>query len=150
MHEVIQDGLEDYLGGHARRDFQAHLDVCAECKSEVLEFQQLSGMLHEFRDVEPVEPAPGFYFRLSQTLEANRKPAFWSLFSLDGIFGRRLVFASLMTLTVMGGILISEETGDFGPTAEPDTIIASHDFSIPHESGADRDRMMVTLASYEQ
>jgi hypothetical protein len=28
--------------------------------------------------------------------------------------------------------------------------MASHDVSVPHESSMDRDRMLVTLASYQQ
>jgi hypothetical protein len=154
MHAVIQDGLEDFLGGHTRRDFQAHLDQCAECQGEVREFQKLSGLFQVMREREQLAPEPGFYFRLSENLEAQKKPSFWSLFSLDSVFGRRLVFASLMTLTILGGILISQENGDIGGqpshAAAPDAIMASHDFAAPHESGADRDRMMVTLASYEQ
>jgi anti-sigma factor RsiW len=151
MHAVIQDGLEEYLGGHTRRDFQAHLDQCAECRTEVLEFRELSGIFREMREAEPIAIDPGFYFRLSENLEVQKRPSFWSLFSLDGVFGRRVAFGSLMALTVMGGILISQETGDMGVQAAPPTaIIASHDFSAPHEDGSDRDRMMVTLAGYEQ
>jgi predicted anti-sigma-YlaC factor YlaD len=151
MHAVIQDGLEEYLGGHTRRDFQAHLDECAECRTEVLEFRELSGLFREMREAEPIAVDPGFYFRLSENLEARKRPSFWNLFSLDGVFGRRVAFASLMALTVMGGVLISQETGDIGIAAAPaaPAIMASHDFSAPHEAGADRDRMMVTLASYE-
>jgi hypothetical protein len=150
MHAVIQDGLEEYLDGRTRRDFQAHLDECAECRMEVLEFRELSGIFKEMREAEPIAIDPGFYFRLSENLEAQKRPSFWNMFSLDGVFGRRVAFGSLMALTVMGGILISQETGEMGvQTTPPATIMASHDFSAPHEDGSDRDRMMVTLANYE-
>jgi anti-sigma factor RsiW len=151
MHAVIQDGLEDYLGGHTRRDFQAHLDQCAECRGEVREFRALSGLFREMRETGPTAPEPGFYYRLTENLETQKRPSFWSLFSLDGVFGRRIAFGSLMAMTVLGGILISQETSDIGVPAVPAaTVMASHDFAASHESGADRDRMMVTLASYRQ
>jgi anti-sigma factor RsiW len=155
MHAVIQNGLEDFLGGLKRREFEAHLEECAECRAEVREFQELSTLFEVMREPETVVAAPGFYFRLTENLEAQKKPSFWSLFSLDNAFGRRVAFGSLLTLTLVGGILISQETaarepgGADNPIA-PVVIMASHDFATEHESGADRDRMMVTLASYEQ
>ena len=57
-------------------------------------------------------PAPGFYAAgdaagggRSRTVHASP-----SLFSLDLAFGRRLVFASLLTLAVLGSYLVSRET----------------------------------------
>lgn len=150
MHRVIEDGLEDYLGGQVRRDFQAHLDQCVECRTEVQEFEELSGLFKELRVEEPVQPAPGFYFRVSQSIEAQRQPSIWSIFSLDAAFGRRVAFGSLMTLAVVGSFLVSRETGfDMQNLNSPEAVMASHDVSVPHESSTDRDRMLVTLASYD-
>jgi anti-sigma factor RsiW len=150
MHKVIEDGLEDYLGGQVRRDFQAHLQQCGECRTEVQEFQELSGLFKELRVEEPVHPSPGFYFRLSQNIEAQRQPSIWSIFSLDAAFGRRVAFASLMTLAIVGSFLVSRETGFETLSGNgPEAVMASHDVSVPHESSTDRDRMLVTLASYD-
>jgi hypothetical protein len=150
MHKVIEDGLEDYLGGQVRRDFQAHLQQCVECRTEVQQFEELSGLFKDLRVEEPVQPSPGFYFRVSQNIEAQRQPSIWSIFSLDAAFGRRVAFGSLMTLALVGSFLISRETGfDDRSSKSPEAVMAAHDVSIPHETSADRDRMLVTLASYD-
>jgi len=150
MHKIIEEGLEDYLGGQVRRDFQAHLDQCGECRTEVQQFEDLSGLFQELRVAEPVQPAPGFYFRLSQNIEAQRRPSIWNIFSLDAAFGRRVAFGSLLTLAIVGSFLVSRETGFEPPNPNnPESVMASHDVSVPHESSVDRDRMLVTLASYD-
>jgi predicted anti-sigma-YlaC factor YlaD len=151
MHDVIRDGLEEYLGGQVRRDFQAHLAECAECRTEVRQFEDLSGLFRSLREPEPVQPEPGFYFRVSQNIEAQQQPSIWSIFSLDAIFGRRVAFASLMVLALVGSFLISRETGYQTPgEISPEVAMASHDVSVPHDSSADRDQMLLTLASYDQ
>lgn len=150
MHDVIQNGLEEYLGGQVRRDFQAHLAECAECRTEVRQFEDLSGLFHALREPDPVQPEPGFYFRVSRNIEAQSQDSIWSIFSLDAVFGRRVAFASLMTLALVGSFLISRETGYQAPgRIGPEAAMASHDVSVPHESSADRDRMLLTLASYD-
>jgi hypothetical protein len=150
MHEVIENGLEEYLGGQVRRDFQAHLSECEECRVEVRQFEELSGMFRALREPEPIQPDPGFYFRVTQTIEAQQEPSFWSIFSLDAVFGRRVAFASLMTLAIVGSFLISSESGSETPgIGGAEAVMASHDVSIPHESSVDRDRMLVTLSSYQ-
>jgi anti-sigma factor RsiW len=151
MHDVIENGLEEYLGGKVRRDFQAHLAQCAECRAEVRQFEEFSGLFQALREPEPVQPEPGFYFRLSQNIDAQRQPSIWSIFSLDAVFGRRVAFASLMMLALAGSFLISRETGfERLNMNSPEAVMAAHDVSVPHEPSADRDRMLVTLASYEQ
>ena len=53
-------------------------------------------------------------------------PSFASLFALDFAFGRRLVFASLLTLAVLGTYLVSRESLDpRGPT--PEAIMAQQE-----------------------
>jgi hypothetical protein len=151
MHDVIENGLEEYLGGQVRRDFQAHLAECEECRLEVRQFEELSGMFQVLREPETIQPDPGFYFRVTQTIEAQQQPSLWSIFSLDAVFGRRVAFASLMTLALVGSFLVSNESGYDNPGVNgPEAAMASHDVSIPHESSVDRDRMLVTLASYQQ
>ena len=151
MHHVIENGLEEYLGGQVRRDFQAHLAECEECRVEVRQFEELSGMFHTLREPEAIQPDPGFYFRVTQTIESQQQPSFWSIFSLDAAFGRRVAFASLMTLAIVGSVLVSSESSNGTPgVSGPEAAMASHDFSVRHEFGVDRDHMLVTLASYQQ
>ncbi len=154
MHEVIQNGLEEYLAGNVRREFQTHLEQCGACREEVSEFSAVSSAFAAFRQdaelQEAVVPEPGFYYRLSQNIETQKAASPWSLFSINAVFGRRLAFASLMTLAVLGGFLISREA-DMRPEQEaPETIMARHDYTVAHAPGTDRDHMLVTLASYSE
>jgi len=151
MHEVAQNGLEDYLAGNIRRDVQAHLAQCASCRRELEEIGSVSNLLGALR-VDAADqtfaPRPGFYARLSSGVEARKAASPWNLFSIDGAFGRRLAFASLMTLALLGGFLISRESDPGLETQGPEAIMASHDAGAPHDDSTDRDRLMVTLASY--
>ncbi len=152
MHDVIENGLEEYLGGQVRRDFQAHLAQCEECRLEVRQFEEVSGLFSALREPEAITPDPGFYFRVTQTIEAQQSPSFWSIFSLDAVFGRRVAFASLMTLALVGSFLVTSESGTDPSLANnsPEAVMASHDVSTPHESSVDRDRMLAALGTYQQ
>jgi anti-sigma factor RsiW len=147
MHDVIQNGLEEYLDGKIRREFQAHLDQCSGCRAEVREFQEVSLLIHALREPEPVQPPPGFFLRVADNIEMRKKASLWSLFSLSAAFGRRVAFASLVILALVGSFLVSQERNyDSGSTQGPEAIIASH----APQGESDRDHMMLALASYEQ
>jgi len=71
-------------------------------------------------------------------------------FSLDLAFGRRLVFASLMTLTVLGGYLVSREVDYLeGGGVSPEALLAQQD-SPAFVSGQAQDKMLVTLTAYDR
>jgi anti-sigma factor RsiW len=150
MHDVIQNGLEDYLDGKVRREFQAHLDQCAGCRGEVREFQEVSGLMHALRVPEPAQPAAGFFLRVEEGIEARKRSSLWNVFSLNAAFGRRVAFASLMTLAVVGSVLVSQERDyEGGPARGPEAIMASHDVAAYHTADSDRDQIMLALASYD-
>jgi predicted anti-sigma-YlaC factor YlaD len=144
MHQVILDRLEEHLSGSPLpREFTAHLESCEECRTEVHEMQELSGALGFLRVREEIALPPGFYARLSERVEAERPRSLWSLFRLDPSFGKRIAFASLMTLAILGSFLITRETQYSAGPARPETIMAQ-------ESPSDNpDMMLATLASYE-
>jgi hypothetical protein len=57
-----------------------------------------------------------------------------------------VAFASLLTLAILGSFLVSRET-EYGPADVPmEALMATE--SAP-ESRSNRDRMLVTLTSYE-
>ncbi len=146
MHEVILKGLEEYLSGSSTRDFDAHLQSCGSCGNEVRQIRETSGLLTVLQCSIEVDTVPGFYPRLANRIDTQRRQSLWSVFSLDPAFGRRVVFASLMTLGVLGSVLVTRErsfTNESGPEA-----ILAHDSSVQHVDGADRDRMFITLATY--
>lgn len=156
MHRIIEEGLEDYLAGRAARDFDMHLGQCPPCRTEVAEIQAVSSLFRESLTA-PVLAAdavavtsPNFYPRLMGLLEARKAASPWNFFSLNASFGRRVVFASLMTLAAVGGYLVSRESNVSPELQGPEAIMASHDVEAPHDAKVDRDRMMITLASYER
>jgi len=151
MHSVVMEHLEEYLAGAlnpaAQREIEAHLNTCESCREEVQGMQEV-GQLFRSLQTEPEEaptPSLGFYARVLQTARSQSAPGFASLFALDFAFGRRLVFASLLTLAVLGSYLVSRET-DYNAGPSPEAVMAQ-DNSSP--AAADRDRMLVTLTSYE-
>lgn len=152
MHSVIVESLEEYIAGTlaaaALREFGAHLKSCAQCRREVNTMMEISALFEPLRSDEVVEPRPGFYVRLMQQIGVSQVPSFWSWVSLNSAFGRRVAFASLLTLAVLGSYLISSETKySVGPTS-PESVMAV-DQSPASGPLSDRDMMLVTLTSYE-
>ena len=145
MHQVIVESLEEYLSGIltpvVQREFDAHLEICQECKREVNGMLEMSGLFETLRPPAELAVPAGFYARVMAQVSRPQAPSFWSLFSLDAAFGRRVVFASLLTLAVLGSFLVSRETGYSPGPASPEAVMAVHN--------TNRDAMLVTLTSYE-
>ena len=76
-------------------------------------------------------------------IEAKRPRSFWSLFWLEPAFGKRVAFASLMTLAILGTYLISHETEYSTGPSNPAAIMAQQ------APGENPDTMLATLASYQ-
>jgi hypothetical protein len=151
MHDEILNELEGYLSdGAVSRSFTQHLEVCPHCAHEVNEMEQISLSLRSLR-IEPVEtitPPLGFYAKVARTIEAEQKSPVWGLFAPDLQFFRKVAFASLMLLAVLGSYLVSRET-DFGTQTTEQATLTEHNGTVPHESPTDRQRILVTLAAYE-
>jgi hypothetical protein len=162
-HDIVVDELERHLSGggvykNASRAFYAHLEVCADCRAEVARMDDLSMLLRELRfDPESApenpsehvaQPPLGFYNRVRvQIVEKQQKEA-WGLFSPGAVFFRRVAFASLLLLAALGSILVTQESGGRNGT-DPAFIMAQHDAVADHAESADRDRMLVTLATWD-
>ena len=144
MHQVILDRLEGYLSGTpSPREFTAHLETCEECRTQVREMQEVSSALVALRASEEVTPAAGFYARVTERVEAARPRSLWRLVWLDPTFGRRVAFASLLTLAILGSYLITRETDYSAGPSRPEVIMAQQG------PGDNPDMMLATLASYE-
>lgn len=152
MHPVIIENLEDFLSGMllpaGLREFEAHLQGCPACREEVRGMQEVSGFFAALRPEDAFAPPPGFTARLMAQVAREPAPSFWSLFSLEAGFGRKVVFASLLTLAVLGSYLVSRET-DYSPAPSPEAIMAGDQNPAFEGSPVNRDRMLVTLTSYE-
>ena len=146
------DGLEEYLSGGLKpvdlREFEAHLSACDTCREEVAAFRDLAGLFAPLRTQETPDLAPGFYARVMQRVEAQKPaPSFFSLFALDVVFGRRLAFASLVLMALLGSVLVTRETYyPAGPT--PESVMAQQ-ASPAFDSESGENNMLVTLTAYE-
>jgi anti-sigma factor RsiW len=155
MHDIVIDELERHLSGNASRAFYGHLDACPACRTEVAQMDELSVLLRELRCADPenqLESAPqpplGFYNRVAWNIVDQQKKEAWGLFSPGAVFFRRVAFASLLLLAGLGSFLVSHEASFSGTDAA--TIMAQHDPATAHSESSDRDRMLVTLATYHE
>jgi anti-sigma factor RsiW len=152
MHAVMMESLEEYLAGTlepaALREIEAHLGTCRSCREEIHGMQDMARLFGSMRqdETETWSATPGFYAKLMAQV-GKPAPSFANLFALDLAFGRRLVFASLLTLAVLGGYLVSHESRHpVGPS--PEAILAQQNAPAFDTTPAE-DAMLVTLTAYE-
>jgi anti-sigma factor RsiW len=155
MHAVVMDSLEEYLSGLLEpaelRVVEAHLSTCPLCRDQVQGMQQVSQLFGSLRPEESLSPSPQFYARVVAQVQGEGKratPSFASLFALDFAFGRRLVFASLLTLAAAGSFLVVRESGVRSAGISPGAVMAQQN-SPGFDSDHAPDNMLVTLTAYE-
>lgn len=152
MHSVVMENIEEFLAGTLEpaehQALQAHLSSCELCREEVRGMQSVALLFGSLRTEAAFEPAPGFYGRVMQRAEEAKPASFFAgIFALDAIFGRKLVFSSLLTLGILGGYLISRESSYMaGPT--PEAIMAQQT-QAAFASAPGPESMLVTLTNYE-
>jgi predicted anti-sigma-YlaC factor YlaD len=155
MHGLIRERLEDYLrstsGKKVPFEFEEHLRACEECREELSWMQEQSRMLRVLQSARQMDPAPGFYARLIERIEARQVPSIWSVF-LQPAFGRRIMATSLALGCLLGGYLAFTETEPLSPAANAESIIAveGHPPGLGLDRQRDRDTMLVTLATYRE
>ncbi|MBZ5725548.1 MAG: zf-HC2 domain-containing protein [Acidobacteriia bacterium] len=153
MHAVVMESLEEYLSGllepAAQRDIEAHLSNCGTCREEIRAMQDLTQLFGTLRSEETWQPSAGFYAGVRQQIgERRAAPSFAGFLALDLAFGRRLVFASLLTLAVLGSYLVTRESAYAGGPS-PAAIMAQQN-SPEFDSASAQDNMLITLTAYEQ
>jgi len=154
MHAVMLESLEEYLAGSlepaALREIEAHLSACPACREEIRGMQEVSQLFGSLRrdETDAWTVGAGFYAKVMDRVERTKPaPSFASLFSLDLAFGRRLVFASLLVLAVLGSYLVTHEAkSPVGPS--PEAILAQQN-APAFETASAADNMLVTLTAYE-
>jgi anti-sigma factor RsiW len=154
MHAVVMDSLEEYLSGTIspaqRKLVEVHLGDCGECREMMQGMVEVSDLFGSLRAYEEIDPPAGFLAVVMETVGERRAAArsFASLFVPASLFARQLVFASVLMLAVLGGYLISHESGTLD-SISPDTLLAQQD-SPSFDSAPPRDNMLVTLTAYDQ
>ncbi len=148
MHDILVDELERHLSGGASQAFYDHLAACSECQAQVAEMDWISRMVGELKSTALPEPPLGFYNRVAGRIIEDQRREAWGLFSPGAAFFRRIAFASLLLLAGLGSFLVTRESSAGG--ADAATIMAQHDATTIHSESSDRDRLLVTLATYRE
>ena len=103
--------------------------------------RESAGIFAALKPAQTIEPSLGFVAQVMRNVAVRPVLSFWTPFA-DFAFGRRVVFASLLTLAVLGTVLISRETHYAPAPTTPEAVMAD-------QTSPTADRMLVTLASYE-
>ncbi len=109
-------------------------------------------LLHSLRADAEVEPDPGFYARVMNRIDTQSKTSIWSIFG-DSLFARRLSYASLTFLVLLGTYFVSTTEANQPLTAStPEAILAGEEQPQPVGQDPQRDRavVLVNLASYQE
>ncbi len=153
MHDLIVDSLEAYLSGRLpsgkQEKFKAHLDECPDCRQQVSAFLEHSTMVRLLRAPEQAEPAPGFYARVMERIEAQTAPSLWSVF-LEPAFGGRLLTAALCLLVILAGAVWQAPDSVTLEENNPMTVLAAPEMMPANGEDIQRDRntVFVNLATY--
>jgi len=145
--------FEEYLSGAlepaAQREIEAHLTTCSMCCEEIRSMQDVSLLFVSLRPERTLDPSPGFYAGVMRRVgERRAAPSFAGFFASDFAFGRRVAFASLLTLAILGSYLVTREIeAPGGPS--PEAVMAQQN-APSFDSAPGHDNMLVTLTAYEQ
>ena len=170
MHQPVKNNLEKYLGnagglGNARRassrqvpaEMEAHLASCHECSEELKQVERQAIELRSLRAPDDLEPRAGFYARVLQRIEDVRAvTSVWSAF-LEPVFAKRLIYASVTLVLLLGTYLVSTEPHDMSAGYQPPAVVApTHEVAAVSDdpdtstSPQERDAVLVNLAAYQE
>jgi len=156
MHSPVKERLEELLAVEGLKAPDAgivsHLALCESCRRELDAMRSLAATLKSLRPINDAEPHPGFYARVLDRIESERRPSFWGAFLEPG-FSRRIVFASLVFLVLFGGYLVSSEQPAPVMASGPELIMAQTAqpvSEIGSDPQQDRDAILVTLTTYQE
>lgn len=156
MHDPIKENLEEYLfgvlGESQSKAFEAHLAACQDCRREVGQMQAQSSLLKGLRAPSGMEPAPGFYARVMESVQSQGRPSIWSFF-VDPVAGKRLMYVTMTLLVLLSTYLVA--TRPAAPTyaeaaATPEKILVEAQPSVGADQQRDRDVVLVELVSSRQ
>ena len=156
MHGPVKEHLEDYLGAAGppgdRPEVDSHLRGCETCRRELEAMADQARLMRWLRAEEDVEAAPGFYALVMSAVEASQKASVLQAFT-DPAFARRLIYACLATVIVLGSYLLYTEQAT--PFENPDPVgffaaNAPGDRHVGTNQQRDREEVLVSLASYRE
>ena len=166
MDRHIQDQLEQFLQGLDRRqsepnrsDFERHLaeadaDTRQMVEQMAAQARMMRGLHSPAGEDGDILPAPGFYARVMQQIEAQRPASIWNMF-VEPQFFHRLAFATFSLLLLLGLTFLSPHFQQESPVqarSEPELILATPEpapvTSVSQSEG--RDVMLRQLTVYSE
>ena len=154
MHQPIRERLEEYLSGMIDtggiREIEDHLASCEQCRNAVDEMRRQSELLKVLRPPDEIEPAPGFYARVIDRIESQKTPSVWNAL-LEPALARRIAYASLILLVLMGTLAVSVDREEDMVASSPEVILSEEPVMPPFgvDQQRDRDAVLVNLTTYE-
>ncbi|MBM3810869.1 MAG: hypothetical protein FJW20_04470 [Acidimicrobiia bacterium] len=157
MQRHIEDRLEEYLSGtldaDRRAEFERNLEAAGEYTADmVAQFEQHGRLLRDtFHTPSAMEPAPGFYARVMQRVDAQRANPWWFAF-LEPQFTARIAMASTVLLVLIGLTYYSTEAGRPTGTLTAVEVMAeppSDSWVAEDPQPAQRNVILVDLATYQ-
>ena len=110
--------------------------------------QEQARLLHVLAPARPMDPPVGFYARVLDRIDSERRPSFWDAF-LEPSFGRRLLATSVMVICLLGGYVALTEAANEGPATTPEAVmVAEHPAGLGSNPDRDRETVLVSLATY--
>jgi hypothetical protein len=111
--------------------------------------QDQSRLLHVLAPPRAVDPPAGFYARVLERIDSQRRPSFWDAF-LEPAFGRRLLATSLTLICLLGGYLAFTEAATEASRGTPEAAVMAVEHPAGMGSNVDQDRetVLVSLATY--
>jgi hypothetical protein len=106
--------------------------------------REIGAAFEALRPPAELVPAPDFYARLNARIESQQARSLWRLLSWEPTFGRRVAFASLMAMFLLGSFLVSRETEYAAGPTSPEQLIAHQE---PSENA---DAMLASLVGYRE
>jgi len=116
--EHLEAFLSGQLAGARRREFATRLERDPSAAKLVADFVETTALFQALRPEGLVGPAPGFYLRVRARIDEERQTPFWMVF-LEPFMMRRLAFASLMWLFLLGSVTLVSDL-----SKQPDTKLA--------------------------
>jgi anti-sigma factor RsiW len=159
MDSFLQEHLEDYLDGRLSEqnlaEFERRLTEDSAAAAELALFEETSSLFSAIR-VEPgeaIEPAPGFYYRVKERIDAERSESFWA-FLLQPVMVRRFAFAAMMWMVMLGSVAVFHDDTTAQSVDLADSILKQqppqqYDVRMGYNLEANRDSMLTLLASAE-
>ncbi|MCB9385650.1 MAG: hypothetical protein H6509_13625 [Bryobacterales bacterium] len=113
------------LAGQELTEFEARLERSSDDEAEIAAMLETHSLFDSIR-VSPEETpvlAPGFYARVNQLIEEEKKVPFWEVF-LQPFMLRRLAFAALMWMFMLGSATLMTDTTTKSNTELADLILS--------------------------